>query len=178
MTTDETTTKSYLNELCQQTGGDIEKQASMYDIGMVIGLEKSVAGSLAEELMVQGLVELKTLSGGIGITSEGLAVLGISVTASPANLDQRRLSDNPVTTDADREVIQVITSEIQNTISSKQLEYALLEEIVLDFKTLEVQMLSPNPKNAILREVFRSLRKSCETAKLNDIATTLRDFSD
>lgn len=172
MTTDEITLKSYLNELYQQTGGDVEKQASMHDVGIAIGLDKSAAGSLAEELMVLGQVELKTLSGGIGITAEGMALLGIS-SASPANSTHQRLSDGPVVNDSDREFIETMCNEVQTMLSSDQLDYTLLEEIVMDFKTIEVQMLSPKPKTTILKEIFRSMQKNFEAAKRDDIAANL-----
>lgn len=176
MTTDDITTTSYLNELYQQTEGDVDKQASMYEVGIAIGLDKSNAGSLAEELMVQGKVELKTLSGGIGITTEGLAFLGIAVTSSQVSGGDLKLSEGPVASDSDKSAIEEMTAEVRAIISKNQLEYAFVEEIVLDLKTVEVQMLSPHPKTAILREIFRSLQNCFETAKCDDIAATLKLF--
>ncbi len=78
MDSEDLKSKDYLEELYRQTGGDVEVQVSMYDVGAAIGLDKTEAGSLAEQLMVQGQTELRTLAGGISITPEGLAVLGIS----------------------------------------------------------------------------------------------------
>lgn len=176
MSTDDITITSYLNELYQQTEGDSDKQASMYEVGMAIGLDKSIAGSLAEELMVQGLVELKTLSGGIGITTEGLAFLGIAGTSTQANGGDHKLSEGPVVNSSDRSAIEAMTAKVKAVISGEQLEYALLEEIVLDLKTVEVQMLSPNPKTSILREIFRSLQNGFETAKRDDITAVLKVF--
>ncbi len=176
MTTDDITITNYLNELYQQTEGDIDKQASMYEVGIAIGLDKSIAGSLAEELMVLGKVELKTLSGGIGITTEGLAFLGIAGTSSQTKGGDQKLSEGPVVNDSDRSAIEAMTAKVRAVISGEHLEYTLLEEIVLDLKTVEVQMLSPNPKTAILQEIFRSLQHCCEAARRDDIATALKVF--
>jgi len=35
--------------------------------------------------------------------------------------------------------------------------YGQWEEMVIDIKTIEVQMLSPHPKTAVIREVLRSM---------------------
>ena len=68
----------FLTELYNSTDGDTSRQVSMYDIGGTLGLEKSSAGAVAEELIVDGYAELVTLSGGISITSNGLKELNIA----------------------------------------------------------------------------------------------------
>jgi len=178
MNTDDMTRKSYLGELYRLSGGDTEAQVSMHDVGAAIGLEKLKAGSVAEELMVQGLAELRTLAGGISITADGLATLGFSAASAPKTSDNAiQLSDGPVANDGDREVVQNVTEKIKTAISSQQLEYLLLEEIVMDLKTLEVQMLSPNPKIAILREIFGSLHNALEIAKMDNSVASLKTLT-
>jgi aspartate racemase len=56
----------------------------MYEVGRSLGLGKVEAGALAEELMVAGLVELKTLAGAITITADGLRYLGLDTTVTKA----------------------------------------------------------------------------------------------
>ncbi len=55
--------------------GDTEAIVSMHDVGQALGFEKTDAGKMAEALYSEGYAELKTLSGGIGITSMGLQAL-------------------------------------------------------------------------------------------------------
>ncbi len=64
---------AYLLELFQRTKGDARARVSMYDVGAALGMEKGAAGKTAEELIAAGWVEIKSLSGGIGITAEGIA---------------------------------------------------------------------------------------------------------
>ncbi len=45
----------------------------MYDLGEAIGLEQDAALKTAEVLFGFGLAEIKTLTGGIGITEDGLS---------------------------------------------------------------------------------------------------------
>ena len=75
--------QAFLYELYTMTRGDTSTQVSMYDIGKTLGLEKTAAGSMAESLFIQGFAELKTLSGGISITVEGLGALDIDLPGSP-----------------------------------------------------------------------------------------------
>ncbi len=156
MNVDEMTMKSYLEELHRLTGGDLEVQASMYDTGASLGLEKQESGRIAEELMVQGYVELKTLAGGIGITEQGLDYLGVAVQTKQQN-QVSNLSEGPVINDSDRAAIEMSLGLLKKDISSLKTEYQVLEEIIIDIKTIEVQLLSPRPKVALIKEGFRSI---------------------
>ena len=64
--------KQYLLELYEQSQGESQSESSMYEIGAALGLEKSEAGALAEDLIIEGYAELKNLAGGITITAEGI----------------------------------------------------------------------------------------------------------
>ena len=65
------TGKQFLIQLFEQTRGDSSVQVSMYDIGGLMGLERNAAARVAEKLMGSQLVEIRTLSGGIGISAAG-----------------------------------------------------------------------------------------------------------
>lgn len=175
MDIDDLLIKGFLDELYRQTDGDAENQVSMYDIGTVIGLDKSEAGSLAEQLIVQGQVELKTLAGGVSITSEGLAVLGLAAPLSQSPENNLQLGKGPIADDTDRETIQQIMEKIKKELSSLNLEYDLLEEIIIDLKTIEIYMLSPRPKISVLLEIFRSLMNAFETSPSSKVAPLLRN---
>jgi hypothetical protein len=174
MDTDDLNSKAYLEELYRQTSGDTEVQVSMYDLGETIGLDRAEASILAEQLMFQGQIELKSLAGGISITPEGLAVLGIADPNAHSAENDLRLSDGLVADEADRQTVQLLTESIKNEISGLGLEYSLLEEIVVDLKTIEVHMLSTSPKLAVIREIFRSLQNTLETAKAGKTAAQLK----
>ena len=77
--------RDYLYELYTISEGDTNSEVSMYDVGAALGLEKADAGTIAEELMVEGWVELKTLAGGISITAEGLKALNVKDPSAGSN---------------------------------------------------------------------------------------------
>ena len=150
--------KIFLAELHRQTKGDMQAQVSMYVIGAAIGLAKNEAGSLAEELMVAGLVELQTLAGGISITRDGLSSLGISAPQPAVNDDgEQRFGKGTIADKGDRELLCRLVLAVKSSLPGLDIEYQQLEEIVIDIKTIDVQLLSPAPKIAVLRELLRSL---------------------
>jgi len=63
----------FLVELYVQTQGDPSTTVSWFDIGETMGLDREASTRLAENLFGTGLAEIKTLSGGIGITAAGVA---------------------------------------------------------------------------------------------------------
>ena len=113
---DDVISKSFLTELYQQTKGDMQSQVSMHEVGAAIGLAKGEAGARAEELMVAGLVELRTLAGGISITPEGLAALGMAVPSPPVAKSDLRLSSGPVVSAADRRLLEGLVEEIKQDL--------------------------------------------------------------
>ena len=155
--------QNFLDALYTQTGGDVEAQVSMYDAGAAIGLEKNEAGALAEVLMMEGLVELKTLSGGIGITPEGLASIGVAMSPPQSSASGQSLGDGLIATETDLQMLHSLIDGLKKTVTSSDLDFELLEEIVFDLKTIEVQMLSPKPKLSIIREILQSLRTVFES---------------
>ncbi len=170
---DDLSNKSFLEELYRQTKGDLQSQASMYEVGASMGLAKGEAGSLAEELMVAGLVELRTLSGSVSITREGLSSLGIAAPAAPAEGVNQKFSDGPAANKADREILSRLIDTMKTCLSEMKMEYTRLEEIIIDLKTLEVQLMSPAPKVAVCRELLRSLHTSFQVIDNKTVTSQL-----
>lgn len=159
----------FLHELFRQTAGDPEKQASMQEVGARIGLEKTVAAALAEELMLNELVELKTLAGEIGITQAGVDMLAQSGRIQQTQGQVKRLSGEEVLTTEDITIIHEIALDIQKAIATANLEYPILEEMVIDLKTMEVQLLSARPKATIIRAILGSLSLSLQAIHQSEI---------
>nr|NJM02177.1 hypothetical protein [Desulfobacula sp.] len=155
-------TKAFLYELYTRTEGNPETQVSMYEVGQALGLEKDEAGTLAESLYIQGLAELKTLSGGIGITREGLAALEINIDPGPD--PSLSLGTAPVLEDRGRAALDTLLPEIKKTLGAARMSYPRMAELLMDIKTIEVQMLSPAPKTAIIREILKSIQANLESS--------------
>ena len=144
---------SFLIELYQMTDGDTSVQKSMFEIGEAIGLPKEEAGKLAEEVIGRGWAEVKTLSGGIGITAEGIDAArlhGISGTGSAG----ARLGTGPTLNEQDRQIVEQLLDVTRSAVAAAKSNYDHIEEMVTDIKTIEVQLLSPRPKTAVVKAVL------------------------
>jgi hypothetical protein len=76
--------RTFLLSVYNHTKGDTTAMVSMYDVGSELGIDRTAASRLAEDLMGWMMLEIRTLSGGIGITAStvGNRSLGIGWTQS------------------------------------------------------------------------------------------------
>ncbi len=164
--------KAFLFELYTMTGGNVDEQVSMYDVGSHLGLEKSEAGTLAEGLFIQGYAELKTLSGGIGITVQGLELLDIKPSVSPED-SQLALGDAPILQPEKCHGVSQLLQDIKEQVPAMTADDTRLKELTVDIKTIEIQLTSPAPKTRIIKEALRSLQMNLTQTTLTDLAARL-----
>ncbi len=169
-------TTAYLLELFQRTKGDLNARVSMYDVGFGLGMEKAAAGKLAEDLIASGWVEIKSLSGGIGITAEGIAAARAAGALPESPAAEPALGKDRLLSASDRPLVEQIISAIKGSVPGLPADYARLEEIFIDIKTLEVQLLSPRPKTAILREGLASIQAGLEACGQKELAARVGRF--
>ena len=169
----------FLVELYVQTQGDPSTTVSWFDIGETMGLDREASTRLAENLFGTGLAEIKTLSGGIGITADGVAEaqqLGTSITRKG---DPGLVLGNTVLNEAACQAVERIVADLKSQIGEKRLDFDSLAELMADLKSIDAQMSSPNSKTAIIRECFRSiigvLQKTGDTDSLIPLKTLLGD---
>ncbi len=170
----------FFRSLFIKTGGDTQKQVSMHEIGNEAGLDKSASKNIAEELMSLGLIDIRTLSGGIGLSEEGALeaqrwfsdIPGIG----PAGIT---LGNHPVVGEKNGAVITDILTGLKPRIGKLGMAFDDLTELLADIQSLEAQLRSSRPKTAIVRECFRSmlpvLARSSETETLSRIKSFLED---
>lgn len=164
---------AFLMELHRVTAGDMSAKASMHAVGAAIGMDKVHAGKVAEELIGKGWVEVKTLSGGIGITAEGLEAAVAAGAISPAGSDPV-LGSGPLLDAADRQVVTALLEQIRTAVADLRSDYPALEEMVLDIKTLEVHLLSPKAKTSVTRAVLEGLQNALSKAGGKEIAARVK----
>jgi len=169
------TNTTYLAELYRQTEGDTEAKVSMLDVGSAIGFEEAEARATAENLMIEGFADLKSLSGGIGITTQGLEELGITPkpAATGTSDENMQLGQEVVLDEEGRQVIETLLAELKIELVQSRSAYPLLEENIIDIKTLEAQLLSPKPKTAIIREILRSLAETISQSEDSELSKKL-----
>jgi hypothetical protein len=166
----------YMIELHSATQGDTGVQVSMYEVGSSMGMDKGEAGALAESLIVEGWVELVSLSGAISLTPQGLEVLEVSGSVQGATVVPLQLGSGPVLEKSGSEAVETILSEIKSLFEKKNIPYDSLEEIIIDIKTIELQLLSPRPKLEVVRELLRSLMDVFITLKIDEPQIKLKSL--
>lgn len=156
--------KNFLQLMYEMSGGETGSAVSMYAIGEHMGLDRVQAGSIAEDLIIDGFAELKTLAGGVTITPKGLEALGRGKEDGAGNSmpDLHRLGSNPVLDDDDRQAIDGLLDELKQAIFSSSQGYEEVEELIIDIKTIEVQLLSPRPKTSVIKEVLGSIARQLQ----------------
>lgn len=165
--------ESFLQELYRTSGGMAESQVSMYQLGDNLGLSRSEVSALSEDLIIDGYVELRTLSGAVSITAEGLAALGIaSETDLSATLPQ--LSGENILTDDDRQLLADIITKTKQCTFGASTPLAQLEDLLIELKTLELQLQAAQPKSAIAVAVLTSMTERLLPLQNSEAASSLR----
>jgi hypothetical protein len=149
--------RQFLARLYEQTDGQPSRQVSMYDIGAALGWDREAASRAAQDLMAAGFVEIRTLSGGIGISADGAAVMQTASGSGKRGSALPRLGDNRIMDKAACLTVERVCDDIKALTGSLGLDFDTLTELMADLKTIADQMGSSRPKTAIVREGLRSL---------------------
>jgi hypothetical protein len=170
-------TRQFLFQLFQQTNGDTSVQVSMYDIGEVLGLDRDAALNVAEALIGLQMVEIRTLSGGIGISPDGIAEMQQLYGDRIAPADQAiRLGDEPILNQIGCQAIEELIAGFKARVGKLGLDFDRLNELMADVKTIDAQLESSRPKTAIIRECLRSLKSVLEKAGDDASLDTIREL--
>ena len=167
--------QQFLIQLYEQTQGNPTAQVSMYEIGDQLGLERDATSSVAQKLIGSMLVEIKSLSGGIGISADGLQMARkLTEPTLPAGNELAVLEDSPLIDPTGRQAVEKIVSELKNQAGSLGQDFDTLSELMADLKTIDAQMESSRPKTAIIRECFLSIISVIKNAGDNKTADRIR----
>jgi hypothetical protein len=160
------TSRNFLLRVYEQTEGDPARQVSMYTIGTDLALDREAASRVAEQLIGSEMVEIRTLSGAIGITdaaAQEIDALGLGRSQAAGGFVG--LGGAALVGPEARKSVNHATAEIKRCAGSLGLDFERLTELTADLKTIDGQLESPRPKTAIVRECFRSLAQVLQAAE-------------
>ena len=169
LTSDE---QQFLRALHDNVGGDPGGSASMYAVGETLGMDRAVASRTAENLMSWELVEVRTLSGAIGVTPAGVDLIG----ASGGGEGGAGLGEGPVVDEAARQRVEAVAGDLKSRIGGMGLGYEQLSELTADLKTIDAQLGSPKPKTAVLRACFESIGDAMPEAGPPELRSRILDL--
>lgn len=158
----------FLIELFEQTKGDQSAHISMFNVGKALGMDKNTSSRTAEVLIGWGMVEVRTLAGGISITADGLEqAKKLGVSQDPGQTSPG-LGDARVMDDARRQAVEQIAADLKSQAGNMGLDFNVLAELVADLKTIDAQLISPRPKTGVIRECLKSVADILAEAEKDD----------
>jgi hypothetical protein len=149
--------RQYLTRLFEQTGGQTSRQVSMYDVGAGLGWEREAASQAAQDLMAAGLVEIRSLSGGIALSTAGAQALTAAMAPESPAQARPRLGTGRILDPTACQAVEQLCNGIKAQAGALGLDFDSLAELVADLKTVNDQLGSPRPKTAIVRESLGSI---------------------
>jgi len=169
--------RQFLGELLKQTDSDLSAQVSMYDIGAAVDLNRDAAKFVAEELIGMGFAEIKTLSGGISITLEGVEkIRSLSGKLETPDNNGISLGDATILEGIRRRGVEQVVAELKRQSDNLGLDFDTLTEMASDLKTIESQLMSSRPKTSIVRECFRSIQGVLEKTGSREIMLKVKQW--
>ncbi len=153
----------FMEELYRQAEGNTSAKVETAAVGQAMGLEKADAGRLSEELIGRGLVEIRTLSGGISLTPEGAEL----VKADDDKQAAAGLGKGPLLEEAGRIILEALLAKVKTDLAGGA-DFDLLAAAVADIRTIEAQLGSPRPRTAVIRSALEALAADVEQAGIKD----------
>jgi len=170
------TGKKFLLHLFKITNGDVSAKVSMYEIGETLEMDRNQAKFITTELVGFDYVEIRTLSGGIGITEQGIdAARSLGAEGGKRN-ETPRLSNDPILDGITKNACDIMVANIKSNAAKLGLDFDAMAEMMADLKTIDAQLSSPKPKTMIIRESFRSIQAVLKTAGDKEIAGRIHEF--
>ncbi len=165
---------NFLSILHDLTKGDMASQISLYQVGETLGLDRESSLRIAETLMGEGLVEIRTLSGGIGITETGQKK--VTPTEGGEAGEKAALSSSAVMTPGDRKAVESLINTLKQAFDSMGLDFDGLADLAVDIKTIDLQLTSKTPKTAVTRECFISIASRLEKSRSPELKKRIAEL--
>lgn len=151
--------RRFVESLYDLTRGDTTAQVSMYDVGSGLGLDREASSAVAQELMGTGLIEIRTLSGGIGISRDGAALFGTETNPDHSSRGWLTLGDDPILDLRRIEAVERLLSKVKYAIGELGIPFDQLTDLMADIRTVEAQLTSSQPKTGVIKECLSTLRE-------------------
>jgi hypothetical protein len=168
--------KQFLLQLFKVSNGDVSAKVSMYEIGEALEMDRGRANFITTELVGFDYVEIRTLSGGIGITEQGIDAAKKFGAEGGKQDDIPRLGKESILSGVNKNACDMMVAKIKSNAPKLSLDFDAMAEIMADLKTLDAQLSSPKPKTIIIRESFRSVQAALKMAGDNEIAARIQEL--
>jgi hypothetical protein len=133
----------------------------MFAAGAALGWEREASSARAQDLIGLGLLEIRTLSGAVGLATDGIAAVR-AVRGAADDTSAAPLGGGPALSAVERRRAADICAGVRAEATAGR---GLTPEIEADLRTLAAQLESPHPKTAIVRECLRALAAAVDPGR-------------
>ena len=170
----------FLKTLYEDSNGNTLDFVDMYELGEKLGLTSDVAYQTAQYLDGEGLLEIRTLDGGVTITHSGVIEIEEAIENPgektehfpPINIITIHSMENSViqqgspgsvqkvnygTTELDK--VKAILAELEKRMDQINLSANDNQEMLQEIQTIKAQLGSPKPKSVIISESLKTIRE-------------------
>ena len=186
----------YLELAYNKSGGSSFKHLNMWELGSELGFNRDEIGTICEYLNGEGLLEHRTVGGGIAITHYGVREIEEALAHPtkpthyfpPVNvihihhMEQSQIQQGTVGSTQSASfsfnagAITSFVSELKAALPQLGLSQDASSEVDAEIKTIEAQLGSSRPKGSIVKESLASVRRILESASGGVIAQNLLHF--
>ncbi len=152
----------FLVELGRRVNGDLAQNVDMWTVGQDLDLDRGDTESTATQLMGQGYLEVRTLSGAVGLTAAGVERL-----ASLADVPPAGAGTGPSWPD--------IVARLEAAGRDLGFQGAAQSDFLADLGCLKLQLAKDRPLPGVLAACAESLRQALAPHKGRDQADELLD---
>jgi len=152
----------FLAELGRRVNGDPAQNVDMWAVGQDLNLDRGDTESTATQLMGQGYLEVRTLSGAVGLTAAGVERL-----ASLADMPPARDDSGPSWPE--------IVARLEAAGRDLGLVAAARSDFLADVGCLKLQLAKERPLPGVLAACAESLRQALAPFQGRDQADELLD---
>ncbi|MEW5725997.1 MAG: hypothetical protein AB1896_23010, partial [Thermodesulfobacteriota bacterium] len=76
--------RALLEAICKETGVDPARTVGMWAVGAALGLDRARTEDASMNLVAEGLLEIRSLSGGVALTEAGAGLAETLAASGPA----------------------------------------------------------------------------------------------
>lgn len=186
----------FLKLLYEVTGGNQSYFVNMWEVGQELGYDRKDIDLICQYLKGEGLIEYKTLGGGISITHWGVMQIEEAVSEpekktqyfpSVVNIiNVEQMNNSQIQQGNDRsgqtfnqnssmdfKGLELFLEQMKKDIEKLNLPEYSYKEAMAEINTVTSQVSSPKPKNTIIQECLKTLRIILEGAAGSIVATGL-----
>ena len=155
------TARQIMDAIYRETGGNLTKTVGMWALGQKLGLDRARTEDAAMALVGEGLIEIKSLSGGLALTEDGkkeaAALAGPAETQSPD-----------------------VAAFIQKAFLAAPalgLVAAQLEDFKIDLETFRLQQQRSRPLPSLIESLRQAIKETLQASKVPEAAQLLKELS-